>query len=132
MPIWDGRQSMRLSCSHRWKTYFVDGTSIDSHGDAHAADGFLYKENQGVTGTVVNDRFVATSFELLPEQEIEHKSNVFNSSKYCQTHCTKSRRRSLFLSQLETHRFKAKTILLRRTICKYSYFTNSGILRVSI
>jgi hypothetical protein len=68
-----------------------------------------------VTGTVVNDRFVATSFELLPEQEIEHKSNVFNSSKYCQTHCTKSRRRSLFLSQLETHRFKAKTILLRRT-----------------
>jgi hypothetical protein len=22
------------------KTYFVDGTSIDSHGDAHAEDGF--------------------------------------------------------------------------------------------
>lgn len=37
---------------------------------------------------------------------------------------------SLFLSQLETHRFKAKTILLREgQICKYSYFTNSGILR---
>jgi CRP-like cAMP-binding protein len=37
---------------------------------------------------------------------------------------------SLFLSQLETHRFKAKTILLREgQICKYSYFTNSGIIR---
>jgi hypothetical protein len=23
------------------KAYFVDGTSIDSHGDAHAADGFV-------------------------------------------------------------------------------------------
>lgn len=36
----------------------------------------------------------------------------------------------LFLSQLETNRFKAKTILLREgQICKHSYFTNSGILR---
>jgi hypothetical protein len=55
------------------KAYFVDGTSIDSHGDAHAADGFLCRHMAKVTGTVVNDRFVATSFELLPEQKkIEH------------------------------------------------------------
>lgn len=57
------------------KAYFVDGTSIDSHGDAHAADGFCAAIRKAkVTGTVVNDRFVATSFELLPEQKkIEHK-----------------------------------------------------------
>lgn len=36
----------------------------------------------------------------------------------------------LFLSKTETHRFKAKSLLLNTgEICKYSYFVNSGILR---
>lgn len=36
----------------------------------------------------------------------------------------------LFLSKTETHHYKAKTVLLHvGTICKHSYFVNSGLLR---
>jgi hypothetical protein len=52
------------------KAYFVDGTNIDKHGDAHADDGFCNKIREAkVSGTVVNDRFVATSFTLLPDKK---------------------------------------------------------------
>ena len=48
------------------KAYFVDGTDIDSHGDAHADDGFCnaIKKAQ-VQGAIVNDRFKATYFKLV-------------------------------------------------------------------
>ncbi|AYA38748.1 hypothetical protein D3Y59_01580 [Hymenobacter oligotrophus] len=50
------------------KAYFVDGTSIDSHGDAHAKDGFCNSIRRAeVSGKVVKNRFVATSFQLLPD-----------------------------------------------------------------
>lgn len=50
------------------KPYFVDGTGIDDHGDSHANDGFCSKIRKAeVTGEVKNNRFVATSFKLLPE-----------------------------------------------------------------
>jgi|SRR6476660_1042954 len=49
------------------KPYFVDGTKIDQHGDAHAADGFCSAIRQAeVTGEVVDNKFRATSFKLLP------------------------------------------------------------------
>lgn len=49
------------------KAYFVDGTSIDDHGDAHAADGFCEAIRKAeVQGEIVNDRFKATHFKLLP------------------------------------------------------------------
>ena len=49
------------------KSYFVDGTSIDSHGDAHANDGFCATVRKAeVVGTIVNNRFKATSFKLVP------------------------------------------------------------------
>ena len=49
------------------KGYFVDGTGIDDHGDAHAGDGFCSVLRQAkVTGKVENNRFVVKSFELLP------------------------------------------------------------------
>ena len=49
------------------KSYFVDGTSIDSHGDAHADDGFCATVRKAeVVGTIVNNRFKATSFKLVP------------------------------------------------------------------
>lgn len=52
------------------KTYFVDGTSIDSHGDAHANDGFCAAVRKAeVVGKIVNNRFKATSFKLLPEKK---------------------------------------------------------------
>jgi Family of unknown function (DUF6370) len=51
------------------KSYFVDGSSIDSHGDAHASDGFCAAIRKAeVTGKVVNNRFKATSFKLLQKK----------------------------------------------------------------
>src|SRR5689334_3060614 len=51
------------------KSYYVEGTSINDHGDAHAADGFCSAVRQArVSGKVVNDKFVATSFRLLPPE----------------------------------------------------------------
>lgn len=54
------------------KAYFVDGSDIDSHGDAHADDGFCNKiRKANVQGEVVNNRFKATYFKLLPEPKKE-------------------------------------------------------------
>ena len=45
----------------------VDGTGIDDHGDAHAADGFRSAVRRArVSGYIEDDRFVATRFELVP------------------------------------------------------------------
>lgn len=50
------------------KSYFVDGTHIDKHGDAHAADGFCAKVRKAeVVGEIVDNRFKVTYFKLLPE-----------------------------------------------------------------
>ena len=52
------------------KSYFVDGTKIDDHGDAHAKDGFCEAIRKAeVTGKIVTNRFQVTSFTLLPEQK---------------------------------------------------------------
>ena len=52
------------------KSYFVDGTSIDSHGDAHANDGFCASIRKAeVVGKIEDNRFKATSFKLLPEKK---------------------------------------------------------------
>lgn len=52
------------------KSYFVDGTSIDAHGDAHAKDGFCNAIRKAeVQGEVVNNRFKATYFKLLKDEE---------------------------------------------------------------
>ena len=51
------------------KSYFVDGSSIDSHGDAHAEDGFCSVVRKAkVTGEIVENRFKATSFKILPKE----------------------------------------------------------------
>ena len=51
------------------KAYFVDGTDIDSHGDAHAQDGFCNSIRKAkVQGQIINNRFKATYFQLLPEE----------------------------------------------------------------
>ncbi len=47
--------------------YFVDGTNIDDHGNAHAGDGFCETVRKAeVQGTIVNNRFMATYFKLMP------------------------------------------------------------------
>ena len=50
------------------KGYFVDGTDIDSHGDAHAKDGFCNAVRKaGVQGELVNNRYKVTYFKLIKE-----------------------------------------------------------------
>ncbi len=48
-------------------SYFVDGTGIDDHGDAHSADGLCNAVRPArVSGQIQRGRYVATHFELLP------------------------------------------------------------------
>ncbi|KFF06744.1 DUF6370 family protein [Flavobacterium reichenbachii] len=52
------------------KSYFVDGTKIDQHGDAHAEDGFCNAiRKASVTGEIVGNRFKATSFTLIEDKK---------------------------------------------------------------
>jgi Family of unknown function (DUF6370) len=53
------------------KSYFVDGTKIDDHGDAHAKDGFCEAIRKAeVQGEIVNNRFKATYFKVVaPKKE---------------------------------------------------------------
>jgi len=54
------------------KAYFVDGTKIDDHGDAHAHDGFCEAIRKAeVQGQVLNSRFKATYFKLLPVGKVK-------------------------------------------------------------
>ena len=52
------------------KSYFVDGTAIDSHGDAHADDGLCAKVRKAeVVGEIIDNRFKVTSFKLIPSKK---------------------------------------------------------------
>ena len=65
-----------LAIRIKGQSYFVDGTKIDSHGDAHAKDGFCNAIRKAkVQGELVNNRFVATYFELVPDAPKKEKSN---------------------------------------------------------
>lgn len=49
------------------KSYFVEGTNIDAHGDAHAKDGFCASIRKAeVIGEIKNNIFFVTYFKLLP------------------------------------------------------------------
>lgn len=59
-----------LALRYKGKAYFIDGTTIDQHGDAHADDGFCNAVREArVQGEVVKNRFKVTFFELLPEKK---------------------------------------------------------------
>lgn len=50
-------------------SYFVEGTKIDQHGDAHAHDGFCNTVRKAkVSGEIKEDKFVATEFALVDEK----------------------------------------------------------------
>lgn len=52
------------------KSYWVEGTDIHSHGDAHGKDGFCNAIRKAkVEGKIEKDRFKATSFVLLPAEK---------------------------------------------------------------
>lgn len=60
-------KSCDLAVRINGKAYFVDGTSIDEHGDAHSKDGFCQAIRKAeVKGKIVKGRFKATYFKLLP------------------------------------------------------------------
>lgn len=52
------------------KSYFVDGTAIDSDGDAHKEDGFCNAIRKAeVSGKIKKNRFKVTAFRLLTEEK---------------------------------------------------------------
>jgi hypothetical protein len=52
------------------KAYFVDGTEIDSHGDAHETDGFCNAIRKAdVQGEVVDGRYKVSYFKLYPVEK---------------------------------------------------------------
>ena len=51
------------------KPYFVEGTHIDKHGDAHAEDGFCQTIRKAeVIGTIKDSTFVVRYFKVLPKK----------------------------------------------------------------
>ncbi|MEP6712938.1 MAG: DUF6370 family protein [Ferruginibacter sp.] len=68
--------SCNLAIRINGQSYFVDGTDIDSHGDAHASDGFCNAIRMAkVQGEIIDKRFKATYFQLLPETSKEKKKD---------------------------------------------------------
>lgn len=58
------------------KAYFVDGTTIDEHGDAHADDGFCNAIRRAkVQGEIIDNRFKATYFSLLKPNDEKSLKN---------------------------------------------------------
>jgi len=56
----------KLAIKLNGKNYFVDGTGIDDHGDAHDSEGFCNAISKAkVQGAIVKDRFKVTYFELI-------------------------------------------------------------------
>jgi hypothetical protein len=56
----------KLAITFKGKNYFVDGTGIDDHGDAHDDAGFCNAISKAkVQGKVVDDKFLVTYFELV-------------------------------------------------------------------
>lgn len=52
------------------KSYFVEGSSIDDHGDAHGEDGLCNCIRKArVAGAIKDGRFVATSIGVLPNDK---------------------------------------------------------------
>jgi hypothetical protein len=59
------------------KAYFVDGTSIDDHGNAHAKDGFCNAIRKAeVQGEIADNRFKATYFKLIAKPENKDIKNT--------------------------------------------------------
>ncbi len=59
-----------LAVEYNKQYYFVTGTSIDDHGDAHAKEGFCNAIRKAkVQGVVKDEKFAVTYFELVKPKE---------------------------------------------------------------
>ena len=68
------KQGCDLAIKLGGKAYWVDGTDIHSHGDAHGNGGFCTTVRKAeVAGTIVDGRYKASHFVLLP---LEHKEKT--------------------------------------------------------
>lgn len=60
-------QGCDLAIRDKGRIYFVDGTNLDAHGDAHEEDGFCNAIRQAVvTGTIKGNRIQVSQFILKP------------------------------------------------------------------
>ena len=56
----------KLAVRYQKKPYYVQGTSIDDHGDAHEDKGFCSVIRKArVQGKLKGDKFVVTYFKLI-------------------------------------------------------------------
>ena len=61
-------ESCDLAVKIDGKYYFVEGSAIDEHGDAHASNGLCSTVRKAeVTGKIKGGVFVASSFKLIEE-----------------------------------------------------------------
>ena len=61
-----GKAGCDLAVRIDGKSYFVDGTSIHDHGDAHANDGFCEAIRQAeVKGEIIDGRFKVETFTII-------------------------------------------------------------------
>ena len=61
-----GKAGCDLAVRIDGESYFVDGTSIHDHGDAHAEDGFCEAIRQAeVKGEIIDGRFKAETFTII-------------------------------------------------------------------
>ncbi len=68
-----GKKGCDLAVRIDGKSYFVEGTNINDHGDAHSKEGFCNAVRKAeVSGEIKDDKFVASSFKLLPNEKIKN------------------------------------------------------------
>lgn len=71
-----GKAGCDLATRIDGKSYFIDGAKMDQHGDAHAKDGMCTVVRKAeVVGEIKNDKFVVTSFKLLPMEQHKHSDH---------------------------------------------------------
>lgn len=59
-------EGCNLAIKLKNKKYFVDGTNIDDHGDAHDTEGFCNAIKKAkVQGEIIGDRFLVSYFKLI-------------------------------------------------------------------
>ncbi len=69
-------QGCSLAVKIDGKAYWVDGSSIHDHGDAHGAHGFCNSVRKAeVKGEIVDDRFAASEFKVLPVKKEKKKGH---------------------------------------------------------
>ncbi len=59
-------KTCKLAVKFTNKEYYVEGTGIDDHGDAHDKNGFCNAIRKAkVQGEIAGDKFIVTYFELI-------------------------------------------------------------------